>query len=141
MRLGVDRRPVTFYQPQSTHTSETCNSTAMTCENCFKGFVLPGEPSGSMVGTAYFHPAPSPTPENSKQAIVLLSDIFGLTLVNCKIQADVLSEKLNMDVWVPDLFDGTCACECAVERGRLTRWGAMCRQAAAEGGGARAAAS
>ena len=89
----------------------------MTCENCFKGFVLPGEPSGSMVGTAYFHPAPSPTPENSKQAIVLLSDIFGLTLVNCKIQADVLSEKLNMDVWVPDLFDGTCAFECSSRDG------------------------
>lgn len=78
----------------------------MSCENCFKGYILPGEPSGSIVDGAYLHAASSPAP-GPKRAVVLFTDIFGLDLVNCKIQADLLSEKLNMDVWVPDLFDGT----------------------------------
>ncbi|KZV76161.1 alpha/beta-hydrolase [Peniophora sp. CONT] len=77
----------------------------MSCENCFKGYILPGEPSGSIVDGAYLHAAPSPAP-GPKRAVVLFTDIFGLDLVNCKVQADALSEKLNMDVWVPDLFDG-----------------------------------
>ena len=79
----------------------------MSCENCFKGYILPGEPSGSMVDGAYLHAATSPVP-GPKRAVILLSDIFGLPLVNSKIQADLLSEALNVDVWVPDLFDGRC---------------------------------
>ncbi|KAA1469967.1 dienelactone hydrolase endo-1-3,1,4-beta-D-glucanase [Dentipellis sp. KUC8613] len=78
------------------------------CENCAKGFVLPGAPTGSMVDGAYYSPAPGKeTPDvPSKKAIILLSDIFGLPLVNSKILADMLASKVGVDVWVPDLFDG-----------------------------------
>lgn len=79
---------------------------AASCENCKKGYIIPGEPTGTMVGGAYFRTAPSGT--ESKSAIVLLTDIFGLPLINSKIIADLLAEKTGFDVWVPDLFDGAC---------------------------------
>lgn len=77
------------------------------CEQCTKGWVLPGEPKGSMVNDKYFHPAPpSETEISEKCAVVLLTDIFGLSLKNSKIIADELSIRLGCDVWVPDLFQG-----------------------------------
>ena len=77
----------------------------MTCTYCYKGFVLPGEPKGSMVGQAYFTPAPTDATQKTK-AIVLLTDIFGLPLPNPRIVADQLAEQVGVDVWVPDLFNG-----------------------------------
>ena len=76
----------------------------MSCENCFKGSELPGEPSGSMVDGAYL--AASPTQAEPKRAVVLLTDIFGLPLKNSKIQADKLAQEIGVDVWVPDIFAG-----------------------------------
>ncbi|THH16643.1 hypothetical protein EW146_g4025 [Bondarzewia mesenterica] len=81
----------------------------MSCENCSKGYMLPGEPTGSMVGGAYYRSAPASaesTAATPNTAIVLLTDAFGLPLKNSKILADLLSEKVGVDVWVPDLFDG-----------------------------------
>ncbi|EIM86030.1 dienelactone hydrolase endo-1-3,1,4-beta-D-glucanase [Stereum hirsutum FP-91666 SS1] len=75
----------------------------MSCENCFKGNVLPGDPTGTMVDGAYYCSAANMT---TKKAIVLLTDAFGLSLVNPKILADRLAEKVGVDVWVPDLFNG-----------------------------------
>ena len=40
------------------------------------------------------------------RAIIFLTDIFGLPLVNCKIMADRLADEVGCDVWVPDLFEG-----------------------------------
>lgn len=59
------------------------------------------EPEGSMVGDAYVHEG-----TDKSRAVVLLTDIFGLPLVNCKLNADELSERLSCDVWVPDYFAG-----------------------------------
>jgi hypothetical protein len=39
-------------------------------------------------------------------AIILLSDGFGLLLVNSHLLADKFSKELSCDVWIPDLFDG-----------------------------------
>ncbi|KAF8478074.1 dienelactone hydrolase endo-1-3,1,4-beta-D-glucanase [Russula ochroleuca] len=77
----------------------------MTCTYCYKGFVLPGEPKGSMVGQDYFTAAPNDATQRTK-AIVLLTDIFGLPLPNPRIVADHLAEHVGVDVWVPDLFNG-----------------------------------
>jgi dienelactone hydrolase len=77
----------------------------MSCENCYKGFVLPGEPKGTMVGPDYFTAAPSDATQRSK-AVVLLTDIFGLALSNPRIVADNLAEQTGVDVWVPDFFKG-----------------------------------
>ncbi|KAF8478080.1 dienelactone hydrolase endo-1-3,1,4-beta-D-glucanase [Russula ochroleuca] len=77
----------------------------MTCSYCYKGFVLPGEPKGSMEGQDYFTPAPNGATQRTK-AIVLLTDVFGLPLPNPRILADHLAEHVDVDVWVPDFFNG-----------------------------------
>ncbi|KAI0345739.1 dienelactone hydrolase endo-1-3,1,4-beta-D-glucanase [Trametopsis cervina] len=77
------------------------------CEHCTQGYVLPGEPEGTLVDGAYFHAAPSAAEgniEQSSRAIVLLTDIFGLPLKNSKIIADTLSTSVGCDVWIPDIF-------------------------------------
>jgi carboxymethylenebutenolidase len=83
----------------------------MTCTSCHEGFILPGEPKGSMVGHNYFTPAPSDATERTK-AIILLTDIFGLPSPNPKIIADHLAEHVRVDVWVPDLFNGASHWHC-----------------------------
>ncbi|KAH9980337.1 dienelactone hydrolase endo-1,3,1,4-beta-D-glucanase [Lactifluus volemus] len=80
----------------------------MSRTNCYKGFVLPGEPKGSMVGPDYFTPAPPDATQQAK-AIVFLTDVFGLSLANGpnpRIVADHLAEQVGVDVWIPDFFNG-----------------------------------
>ncbi|KDQ62408.1 hypothetical protein JAAARDRAFT_30314 [Jaapia argillacea MUCL 33604] len=81
---------------------------SVSCENCTKGYILPGEPEGQELQvaglTAYFRPAPS-TETSKSRAIILLTDVFGLPLKNCKIMADNFSKRLGCDVWVPDMFN------------------------------------
>lgn len=79
----------------------------MSCPKCQEGFVLPGEPTGTIekdFNGAYYSPAPSGTP--LKQAVLFFTDGFGLPLNNCKIMADNYAKRLNCDVWIPDYFDG-----------------------------------
>ncbi|KAF4603375.1 AB hydrolase superfamily protein [Pleurotus pulmonarius] len=76
----------------------------MSCPDCKKGNVLPGEPTGSIsTAGAYYAPGPSP---HAKRAVLLLTDVFGLPLKNSKLIADALAKRLECDVWVPDLFAG-----------------------------------
>jgi carboxymethylenebutenolidase len=77
----------------------------MSCTYCYKGFALPGEPKGTIVGRDYFTAAPNDATQRTK-AIVLLTDIFGLPLPNPRIVADHLAEQVGVDVWVPDYFNG-----------------------------------
>jgi len=77
----------------------------MSCPDCTAGQILPGEPAGTLsTQGAYF--ASSASEEPSKRAIILLTDVFGLPLKNCKIIADHLAKELGYDVWVPDIFAG-----------------------------------
>ncbi|KAH8832182.1 dienelactone hydrolase endo-1-3,1,4-beta-D-glucanase [Flagelloscypha sp. PMI_526] len=80
----------------------------MSCPDCVKGELLVGEPRGIIQNDAsYFSCAPKPTVNETKtKAIVLLTDIFGLQIPNPKLIADHLANQLNMDVYVPDMFDG-----------------------------------
>lgn len=57
-----------------------------------------------MVDGAYFSAAPEGG--SSSNAVVLLTDVFGLPLKNNKILADELAKRVGCDVWVPDLFAG-----------------------------------
>ncbi|KAG8805216.1 hypothetical protein FRC17_005674 [Serendipita sp. 399] len=108
------------------------------CKNCTSGYILPGEPKGSLLNEStekdacYFSPAPnnvfSPALEvptsvpatasesqrstGEKLAVILLTDIFGLQLKNPKIIADNFSKRLNCDVYVPDLFEVAWIDEC-----------------------------
>ena len=97
----------------------------MSCPDCTKGSFLPGEPKGNFLPSkAYFSPRPTKIPaqanteesavdiadastmEEAKRAVVMLTDAFGLPLKNCKIMADMFAERLDCDVYVPDIFDG-----------------------------------
>ncbi|KAJ7505353.1 Alpha/Beta hydrolase protein [Mycena galericulata] len=76
----------------------------MSCPDCFRGNVLDGEPTGTIVSEqdgAYFVSGGS-----SNRAIILLTDVFGLPLKNSKILADNFAHHLKCDVWVPDMFRG-----------------------------------
>ncbi|KAL1744446.1 dienelactone hydrolase [Schizophyllum fasciatum] len=77
----------------------------MSCPNCIRGVVLQGDPKGIMRGDldAYLASPKLPTVPSTR-AIVLLTDIFGLNLVNSKLMADRFSQELACDVWVPNLF-------------------------------------
>lgn len=76
---------------------------SISCEHCVGGNIIPGEPKGTMLpdGSAYIAEGVDKT-----RAIIFLTDIFGLPLVNCKIMADRLADEVGCDVWVPDLFEG-----------------------------------
>jgi len=88
------------------------------CEDCVRGYRIPGQPAGEMVDVgsqkAYLHVAPrtkraASGPAGStkgKSAVVILTDVFGLPVQNPKIIADSLSRKLGVDVYVPDIFNG-----------------------------------
>jgi len=70
--------------------------------------VLSGDPTGSILPDfhgAYLAPA-SADGAASAQAVLLLTDAFGMSLPNPKIMADKLSKELGCDVWVPDYFAG-----------------------------------
>lgn len=72
---------------------------------------MDGEPEGQMVDGAYLHEG-----SNKSRAIIFLTDIFGLPLVNCKIMADKMSKELDCDVWVPDMFNGALYSACLALR-------------------------
>jgi hypothetical protein len=76
------------------------------CDNCTKGYTLPGEPVGSIASEFDGAYLSAGLEGNTKRAIVLITDIYGLPLVNCKIIADRLSKSLLCDVLVPDIFNG-----------------------------------
>lgn len=44
---------------------------------------------------------------DKKKAVAVMTDVFGLGIPNPKIIADHFAEKLNLDVYVPDLFAGS----------------------------------
>ena len=50
--------------------------------------------------------SPDTPRSDSTKAIILLTDIFGVDLVNCKLNADEISKRVGCDVWVPDFFGG-----------------------------------
>lgn len=77
----------------------------MACEHCTQGYILPGEPTGTMLDGHYYCAAPKGSTKSC--AILVLTDIFGLDLKNPKIIADRLARQVRCDVWVPDVFDGT----------------------------------
>ncbi|TEB30666.1 hypothetical protein FA13DRAFT_1630540 [Coprinellus micaceus] len=80
----------------------------MSCPRCAEGYILPGEPKGAIQSdfTGAYLATPSNGATESKRAVLLLTDVFGLPLQNCRIIADEVAERLQCDVWIPDYFDG-----------------------------------
>jgi hypothetical protein len=78
----------------------------MSCPDCVLGGLLPGEPIGiRSIRNAYFSASPSAN-NPSKRAVLLLTDVFGLSYKNPMILADMIAKRLDCDVWVPDYFNG-----------------------------------
>ncbi|KAG2758176.1 hypothetical protein P692DRAFT_201757371 [Suillus brevipes Sb2] len=82
----------------------------MSCSDCNRGSILEGKPIGSfteIVGVkTYLTSTGDSNACQGGRAIILLSDGFGLPLVNSHLLADKFSKELSCDVWIPDLFDG-----------------------------------
>ncbi|KAG2145889.1 Alpha/Beta hydrolase protein [Suillus clintonianus] len=83
----------------------------MSCPDCNRGSILEGVPTGSFteIDGVKAYLASSTGDANGRQggrAIFLLSDGFGLPLVNSHLLADKFSKELSCDVWIPDLFNG-----------------------------------
>lgn len=89
----------------------------MSCPRCAEGYILPGDPKGAIQSdfAGAYLATPSNGPTESKRAVLLLTDVFGLPNKNCKLIADEVAEKLQCDVWIPDYFDGAYAAIKAIE--------------------------
>jgi len=72
---------------------------------------LAGEPTGEMTtldGQAtYFKAGPAAEEGVVKKTIVVFTDAFGLEIPNTQILADVFSERLGIDVYVPNFYAGS----------------------------------
>ena len=81
----------------------------MSCPKCSEGLILPGDPTGSIQPDfmgAYFAPGPGGADKPSNRVVLVLTDVFGLEIKNCKIIADGIAKRLQCDVWIPDYFEG-----------------------------------
>jgi carboxymethylenebutenolidase len=91
----------------------------MSCPDCTSGNLLPGSPKGTEENGVYL--AKGSNLEDTKdKAVVILTDIFGLSISNPKIIADTIAERTGCDVWVPDLFNGALSTVCAGSLFRLS---------------------
>ncbi|KAN0087704.1 Dienelactone hydrolase [Tylopilus felleus] len=81
----------------------------MSCPDCVRGSILDGTPSGTIKKVdnvdAYFVTGASEQ-QPKTFGVVILTDAFGLEMVNSKLIADRIANELACNVWVPDLFDG-----------------------------------
>lgn len=77
----------------------------MNCPDCTSGNLLPGSPSGTEENGVY-RAKGSNQGETKDKAVVVFTDIFGISIPNPKVIADAIAERTGFDVWVPDLFDG-----------------------------------
>ncbi|KAF9786008.1 dienelactone hydrolase endo-1-3,1,4-beta-D-glucanase [Thelephora terrestris] len=77
----------------------------MSCPDCTSGNSLPGSPKGTEENGVYFAKGSS-QPDTKDKAVIVFTDIFGLSISNPKVIADTIAERTGFDVWVPDLFDG-----------------------------------
>lgn len=98
--------------------SLTLNKMAQICENCVTGHLLQGTPKGGWIKNdsipleAYYASATKntttadPHVQKTRKALVLATDIFGVSIDNPKLLADMYAERCGVDVWVPDFFKG-----------------------------------
>lgn len=76
------------------------------CPSCIQGYRLAGEPTGEMVSVGDQQAYVRSGTTQGQKAVVILPDAFGLPIPNAQIIADRFSEKLGIDVYVPDIYHG-----------------------------------
>jgi len=75
------------------------------CEDCVKGYLAEGHPSGHVAQFAGVDTYFSKSLEGAKAAIVVITDVFGLEFNNNKLLADTFTKHTGIPVVVPDLFN------------------------------------
>lgn len=80
----------------------------MSCPQCFSGHINPGSPKGRVekVYGRNTYIAEPPNGQPAKGVICVVTDAFGLFLVNNKILADHYAAAGQYLVYVPDFMDG-----------------------------------
>jgi len=75
--------------------------------DCIKGVTFEGTPKGVMktINGVNTYVAKAERPSNSRRALLLLTDIFGLPLVNSKLMADDFAAN-GFDTFIPDYLNG-----------------------------------
>ncbi|CAD6911156.1 unnamed protein product [Tilletia controversa] len=76
---------------------------------CFKGHFHKGTPKGQIVPLGSDNRktyVSGPEPAQASGAILIVADVFGMSLNNTQIIADHYAEKTGARVYVPDFFDG-----------------------------------
>jgi dienelactone hydrolase len=94
------------------------NSIMQFSADCCRGFKDEGTAQGSdhvlpSTGTHYYlaqpqhtTPTQAPAPSVTSHSVLLLTDVFGYTLINSRLYADALAHRLNKSVIVLDMFKG-----------------------------------
>ncbi len=78
----------------------------ITCPDCLSGSVKDGKPTGT-VTTIHGLPAYVARPEGTpKGLVVLIPDIFGWELSNCRLLADAYAKEGGFLVYLPNFMNG-----------------------------------
>ncbi|KAL0477078.1 AIM2 [Acrasis kona] len=76
---------------------------------CFKGHIHTGEPKGTTIKLAGTETYFAEAEKFDGRALLFLSDAFGLELVNNKLLVDSFAKQANLNVYMPDQFNGNPA--------------------------------
>lgn len=76
----------------------------MQCDNCTKGYLAEGNPTGVVEKFAGFDTYFARPLEKSTKAIILAADAFGYTLNNSRLIADSLATHTGSLTIIPDFF-------------------------------------
>ncbi|KAF4996350.1 hypothetical protein FDECE_12494 [Fusarium decemcellulare] len=81
----------------------------MSCPDCYKGFIHDyAQPVGRerILHGVRTYVAGTPDQQTSPSTIILITDVFGLNIVNNKLLADFLAAETGCQVLVPDMIPG-----------------------------------
>jgi len=89
-------------------------------ECCIRGSIHTGSPTGTMTNIAGLETYFSKTDNFTGRAVLFLTDAFGLPFINNKLLADTYAKQANVNVYMPDLFEGDPVPESAIHGVPLT---------------------
>jgi len=73
---------------------------------CYKGSVHEGEPIGEIIKVASLDTYFVKAKDQTTSTVLFLHDAFGLPFINNKLLADTYAREANVNVYLPDLFEG-----------------------------------
>jgi dienelactone hydrolase len=73
---------------------------------CRTGHIHTGTPVGSITQIAGRDTYVTRNAQSNGRAVLFIHDAFGITFVNNQLLADTFAEQAQVDVYIPDFFDG-----------------------------------